>query len=127
MNNDFEKAMAELLSGSKTTTTTKAIKIFAMDIDRKFAGVDEKLDSILHLLKINNSDTDKRIEAITGNCNAHKAEINKKFSDLDSSVETINYFSKHPYILKFVGVAVLVIISYIAGHSTSIDIFKLLK
>ena len=41
---ELERQMAEMLKGSKPTITTKAINILAMDIDKKFANVDNKLD-----------------------------------------------------------------------------------
>jgi hypothetical protein len=127
MRNEFEKQMSEMLNGSRPTTTTKAIKIFAMDIDKKFANVDEKLDSILDHLKEIRITTDKRIDNIMIGCTAHKIELNKKFEALDNNMETINYFQKHPNILKFVGVALLIVIGYVIGNADSIDLTKLIK
>ena len=43
---ELERQMAEMLKGSKPTITTKAINILAMDIDQKFANVDNKTASI---------------------------------------------------------------------------------
>ena len=61
---ELEKQMSEMLKGSEPTITTKAITILAMDIDKKFANVDNKLDNILILLKENKTDTDSKIKEL---------------------------------------------------------------
>jgi len=128
---ELEKQMQEMLKGSKPTITTKAINILAMDIDKKFANVDVKLDNILELLKTNKADTDKRIDKLqtesTERCAAHKVELTKKLKELDKDVETINYFTNHPKILKTIAVAILAIAAFALGHSNLLDILKFIK
>ena len=46
MYKELERQMVEMLKGSKPTITTKAITILAMDIDKKFENVDNKLDNM---------------------------------------------------------------------------------
>jgi hypothetical protein len=102
-----------------------------MDIDKNFANVYEKLDSILHLLKENKTDTDSRIDKLqresTQRCVDHKAELTKKFKELDADVETINYFTKHPQVLKIVGIIILFLGGIALGHSNILDLIKIVK
>lgn len=118
---ELEKQMSEMLKGSKPTITTKAITILAMDIDKKFENVDNKLDNILVLLKENKTYTDLKIKELRDSQNQtfseHKEEIKKKIGELDKNVETINFFSKHPNILKFIGVVILFLVGIIIGKS----------
>ena len=128
---ELERQMAEMLKGSKPTITTKAINILAMDIDKKFANVDNKLDNILVLLKENKTDTDAKIKELRDSqiksCTEHKEEIKKKFNELDKDVETLNFFTKHPNILKFVGIVVLFLIGIIIGKSDLWELIKIIK
>ena len=128
---ELEKQMSEMLKGSKPTITTKAITILAMDIDKKFANVDNKLDNILVLLKENKTDTDSKIKELRDSqiktCSEHKDELKKKFSELDKDVETLNFFTKHPNILKFIGVVILFLIGIIIGKSDLWEVIKLIK
>ena len=128
---ELEKQMSEMLKGSKPTITTKAITILAMDIDKKFANVDNKLDNILILLKENKTDTDSKIKELRDSqiktCSEHKDELKKKFSELDKGVETLNFFTKHPNILKFIGVVILFLIGIIIGKSDLWEVIKLIK
>ena len=128
---ELERQMAEMLKGSKPTITTKAINILAMDIDKKFANVDNKLDNILVLLKENKTDTDSKIKELRDSqiktCIEHKDELKKKFSELDKDVETLNFFTKHPNILKFIGVVILFLIGIIIGKSDLWEVIKLIK
>lgn len=128
---ELEKQMSEMLKGSKPTITTKAITILAMDIDKKFANVDNKLDNILVLLKENKTDTDSKIKELRDSqiktCSEHKDELKKKFSELDKDVETLNFFTKHPNILKFIGVVILFLIGIIIGKSDLWEAIKLIK
>lgn len=128
---ELEKQMSEMLKGSKPTITTKAITILAMDIDKKFANVDNKLDNILVLLKENKTDTDSKIKELKDSqiktCSEHKDELKKKFSELDKDVETLNFFTKHPNILKFIGVVILFLIGIIIGKSDLWEVIKLIK
>lgn len=125
---ELEKQMSEMLKGSKPTITTKAITILAMDIDKKFENVDNKLDNILDILKENKIDTDLKIKELRDSqiktCAAHKEEIKIKFSELNKDVETINFFSKHPNILKFVGIVILFLVGIIIGKS---DLWEIIK
>ena len=128
---ELERQMAEMLKGSKPTITTKAINILAMDIDKKFANVDNKLDNILVLLKENKTDTDAKIKQLRDSqiesCASYQNDFNKKISDLNKDVETINYFSKHPNILKFIGIVVLFLIGIIIGKSDLWELIKIIK
>lgn len=128
---ELERQMAEMLKGSKPTITTKAINILAMDIDKKFENVDNKLDNILVLLKENKTDTDIKIKELRDSqiktCTDHKEELRKKFSELDKDVETINFFTKHPNILKFVGIVVLFLVGIIIGKSDLWEVIKVIK
>ena len=124
---ELERQMAEMLKGSKPTITTKAINILAMDIDKKFANVDNKLDNILVLLKENKTDTDAKIKQLRDSQILHQNNFNKKISDLNKDVETINFFSKHPNILKFVGFVVLFLIGIIIGKSDLWELIKIIK
>ena len=128
---ELERQMAEMLKGSKPTITTKAINILAMDIDKKFANVDNKLDNILVLLKENKADTDAKIKQLRDSqiesCTLHQNNFNKKIADLNKDVETINFFSKHPNILKFVGFVVLFLIGIIIGKSDLWEFIKIIK
>lgn len=125
---ELEKQMSEMLKGSKPTITTKAITILAMDIDKKFENVDNKLDNILVLLKENKTYTDLKIKELRDSQNQifsdHKEEIKKKIGELDKNVETINFFSKHPNILKFIGVVILFLVGIIIGKS---DLWEFIK
>ena len=125
---ELEKQMSEMLKGSKPTITTKAITILAMDIDKKFENVDNKLDNILVLLKENKTYTDLKIKELRDSQNQtfsdHKEEIKKKFGELDKNVETINFFSRHPYILKFIGIVILFLVGIIIGKS---DLWGIIK
>ena len=102
-----------------------------MDIDKKFANVDNKLDNILVLLKENKTDTDSKIKELRDSqiktCSEHKDELKKKFSELDKDVETLNFFTKHPNILKFIGVVILFLIGIIIGKSDLWEVIKLIK
>ena len=128
---ELERQMAEMLKGSKPTITTKAINILAMDIDKKFTNVDNKLDNILVLLKENKTDTDAKIKQLRDSqiesCASYQNDFNKKISDLNKDVETINYFSKHPNILKFIGIVVLFLIGIIIGKSDLWELIKIIK
>ena len=128
---ELERQMAEMLKGSKPTITTKAINILAMDIDKKFANVDNKLDNILVLLKENKTDTDAKIKQLRDSqiesCASHQNNFNKKISDLNKDVETFNFFSKHPNILKFVGFVILFLIGIIIGKSDLWELIKIIK
>ena len=128
---ELEKQMSEMLKGSKPTITTKAITILAMDIDKKFANVDNKLDNILVLLKENKIDTDSKIKELRDSqiktCSEHKDELKKKFNELDKDVETLNFFTKHPNILKFIGVVILFLIGIIIGKLDLWEVIKLIK
>ena len=124
---ELERQMAEMLKGSKPTITTKAINILAMDIDKKFANVDNKLDNILVLLKENKTDTDAKIKQLRDSQIESCDNFNKKISDLNKDVETINFFSKHPNILKFVGFIVLFLIGIIIGKSDLWELIKIIK
>ena len=57
---EIEKQLNELLAGTKPTQTTKALKIQAMYIDKKFANIEDKLDLILDKIEEHKLETDKQ-------------------------------------------------------------------
>ena len=98
-----------------------------MSVDKRFDDLNKKVDRVLNLLEENKKDTDKRIETIKQDslirCEQHKKEINERFKDVEESTETITYFKKHPNFLKYIAVAILIIIAYILGNKEIIDKF----
>jgi hypothetical protein len=139
MGNEFKDAMTEMLKGSKPTTATQSIMIFAMDVDKKFDNVDknfvsvnEKLDLIIHTIQTNNIDTNekfkerdlllnKAINDRKDDCAAHKIELEKKFKEIDNDVMPLTFFTKYPSILKIVGWATLIVIIYFSGRTALLE------
>lgn len=135
----------QVLSKVKSSNLTIAVHLLAMNVDKQFElteqrldKVDEKLDQIINLIGINKeltekgtlelrNYTEKRIKDIEINtketCEKHQIIIKKKFEEIDENSATWNYFSKHPSILKIVGVSILIVIAYLLGHSELINKF----
>lgn len=124
----LEKQMKEMLAGGRPTITTKAITILAMDLDKKFENVDSKLDLILETVQSNKKDTDIKLEKIKQeqeeSCKQHKIEVSEKFKKLDANVETINFFQKHPNVLRNIAIFMLFLLGMALGKS---DFFEMIK
>ena len=84
---EIEKQLNELLAGTKPTQTTKALKIEAMYIDKKFANIEDKLDLILDKIDENKLETDRQLSKIRDeqaqNCVRHKTDLNNRLNELD--------------------------------------------
>lgn len=127
--NESATQMGELLKGERPTILSKGLNMLAMnldkidgkfnDMDEKFKSLDEKLDDILEMISENKIYYEKQIGVIenkfSDKYNVHKVEIEKKIKNIESNQETIDFFKKHPNILKIVGGAILIIISYMLG------------
>ena len=61
---EIVKQLNELLAGTKPTQTTKALKIQAMYIDKKFSSIEDKLDLILDKIDENKRETDEKLKTI---------------------------------------------------------------
>ena len=126
---EIEKQLNELLSGTKPTQTTKALKIQAMYIDKKFANIEDKLDLILDKIEENKLETDKQLNKIrleqAQNCANHKNELNNRLNDLDEKTEVVGFFTKHPKILIIVGIGLVFLIGFAFGYGKIMDLLKL--
>ena len=126
---EIEKQLNELLAGTKPTQTTKALKIQAMYIDKKFANIEDKLDLILEKIEGNKKETDEKLKTIrseqTQNCFAHKKEVDKRLDDLDDKTEVIGFFTKHPKILIIAGIGLIFLIGFAFGYGKIMDLLKL--
>ena len=134
MSNESAAQMEELLKGVKPSLLSKGLNMLAADQDKNFMSVDKrfddlnkKVDRVLNLLEENKKDIDKRIETIKQDslirCGQHKKEINERFKDVEESTETFNFFTKHPSFIKYIAVAILIVIAYILGHKEVINKF----
>lgn len=137
--NESATQMDELLKGVKPTILSKGLNMLAMnldkidgkfnDMDEKFKSLDEKLDDILEMISENKIYYEKQISVIenklSDKCEAHKTEIENRIKNVENNQETIDFFKRHPNILKIVGGAILIIISYMLG-GTDITIKDLL-
>ena len=126
---EIEKQLNELLAGTKPTQTTKALKIQAMYIDKKFANIEEKLDLILDKIDENKRETDEKLKTIRAeqaqSCMKHKTEVSNRLDDLDEKTEVVGFFSKHPKILIIVGIGLIFLIGFAFGHGKIMDLLKL--
>ena len=137
--NESATQMGELLKGERPTILSKGLNMLAMnldkidgkfnDMDEKFKSLDEKLDDILEMISENKIYYEKQISVIenklSDKCEAHKTEIENRIKNVENNQETIDFFKRHPNILKIVGGAILIIISYMLG-GTDITIKDLL-
>lgn len=134
MSNDSAAQMEELLKGVKPSLLSKGLNMLAtnqdknfMSVDKRFDDLNKKVDRVLHLLEENKKDTDKRIETIKQDslirCEQRKKEISERFKDVEESTETFAFFTKHPSFIKYIAVAILIVIAYILGHKEILDKF----
>ena len=116
---EIEKQLNELLAGTKPTQTTKALKIQAMYIDKKFSNIEDKLDLILDKIEENKLETDKQLSKIRAeqaqSCINHKTELNNRLNDLDEKTEVVGFFAKHPKILIIAGIGLIFLIGFAFG------------
>lgn len=126
---EIEKQLNELLAGTKPTQTTKALKIQAMYIDKKFSSIEDKLDLILDKIDENKRETDEKLKTIRAeqsqSCMKHKAEVNNRLDDLDEKTEVVGFFTKHPKILIIVGIGLVFLIGFAFGYGKIMDLLKL--
>lgn len=126
---EIEKQLNELLAGTKPTQTTKALKIQAMYIDKKFANIEEKLDLILDKIEEHKLETDKQLSKIrleqAQSCMKHKKEVNNRLDDLDVKTEVVGFFTKHPKILIIAGIGLIFLIGFAFGYGKIMDLLKL--
>lgn len=134
MSNDSAAQMEELLKGVKPSLLSKGLNMLAtnqdknfMSVDKRFDDLNKKVDKVLNLLEENKKDTEKRIEIVKqdslDSLELHKKEVDAKFDKIEKSTETFTYFSKHPKLIKYIAVAILIIISYVLGHKEIIENF----
>ena len=126
---EIEKQLNELLAGTKPTQTTKALKIQAMYIDKKFANIEDKLDLILDKIDENKLETDKQLSKIRDeqaqNCVRHKTDLNTRLNELDEKTEVVGFFTKHPKILVIAGIGLIFLIGFAFGYGKIMDLLKL--
>ena len=126
---EIEKQLNELLAGTKPTQTTKALKIQAMYIDKKFANIEDKLDLILDKIEENKLETDKQLSKIRDeqaqNCVRHKTDLNNRLNELDEKTEIVGFFTKHPKIFIIVGIGFVFLIGFAFGYGKIMDLLKL--
>ena len=129
--NESATQMGELLKGVKPTILSKGLNMLAMnldkidgkfkDMDEKFKSMDEKLDDILEMIGENKIYYEKQISVIenkfSDKCDVHKTEIENRIKKVEGNQETLDFFKKHPLILKIVAMSILIIISYLLGGS----------
>jgi len=126
---EIEKQLNELLAGTKPTQTTKALKIQAMYIDKKFSNIEDKLDIIIDKIEENKKETDEKLKTIRAeqsqNCFNHKTEVNQRLNDLDDKTEVVGFFTKHPKILIIAGLGLMFLIGFAFGYGKIMDLLKL--
>ena len=126
---EIEKQLNELLSGTKPTQTTKALKIQAMYIDKKFSSIEDKLDLILDKIDENKRETDEKLKTIRAeqsqSCIKHKAELDNRLNDLDEKTEIVGFFTKHPKLLTIIGIGLVFLIGFAFGYGKIMDLLKL--
>ena len=126
---EIEKQLNELLAGTKPTQTTKALKIQAMYIDKKFSSIEDKLDLILNKIDENKRETDDKLKTIRAeqsqSCMKHKAEVSSRLDDLDEKTEVVGFFTKHPKLLIILGIGLIFLIGFAFGYGKIMDLLKL--
>ena len=126
---EIEKQLNELLAGTKPTQTTKALKIQAMYIDKKFSNIEDKLDIIIDKIEENKKETDEKLKTIRAeqsqNCFKHKTEVNQRLTDLDEKTEVVGFFTRHPKILIIAGIGLIFLIGFAFGYGKIMDLLKL--
>ena len=132
MSNESAAQMEELLKGVKPSLLSKGLNMLAanqdknfMSVDKRFDDLNKKVDRVLNLLEENKKDTDKRIEIVNQDSidrlELYKKQVNATFEEIEESTETFTFFTKHPHFIKYIAVAILIIIAYILGHKEIID------
>ena len=126
---EIEKQLNELLAGTKPSQTTKALKIQAMYIDKKFSNIEDKLDLILDKIEENKLETDKQLSKIRDeqaqNCVRHKTDLNTRLNELDEKTEIVGFFTKHPKLLIILGIGLVFLIGFAFGYGKIMDLLKL--
>lgn len=126
---EIEKQLNELLAGTKPTQTTKALKIQAMYIDKKFANIEDKLDLILDKIEEHKLETDKQLNKIRAeqaqSCVRHKTDLDNRLNELDDKTEIVGFFTKHPKLLIILGIGLIFLIGFAFGYGKVMDLLKL--
>ena len=134
MGHESSIQMAELLKGEPSTLQTKGLIMLAQNqdknfnsVDKRFENVESKLDRIIVMIQENKVSTDKRIEIlkkeIALTLTERSAANEERFKKVEDATESITFYAKNPKALKVVGVAILIVIAYLVGHSELINKF----
>lgn len=134
MSNESAAQMEELLKGVKPSLLSKGLNMLAanqdknfMSVDKRFDDLNKKVDRVLNLLEENKKDTDKRIEIVKQDSidrlELYKKQVDATFEEIEESTETFTFFTKHPSFIKYIAVAILIVITYIIGRNGIIDKF----
>lgn len=135
--------MEELLKGEPPTLLSKGLNMLAtnqdknfLSIDKRFKNIDDKLEELLNLLKLDKKDTDKKfiqMEQHIGeqvkqrilSCAEHKKELEEKFEEIEQDTELLVFFQKYPKLLMAIGLLLIFTIGYFIGSEYSLmDIIK---
>ena len=146
MCHESEGQMEELLKGEPPTLLSKGLNMLAknqdknfMSIDNRFKNIDDKLEELLDLLKMDKKDTDRKFQNMENHiqeqvkkrsldCAEHKKEISEKFNEIEDNTELLVFFQKHPKLLIFMGISLIFILGYAFGSEFNIiDLINLLK
>ena len=121
MKRESTNQMDELLKGEPPTLQTKGLLMLARNqdknfetVDKRFENVEEKLDKIIMLIERNKQSTDDQIDS-------HKEICFDKIKELELQNETVDYFSRHPKVLAFIGILLLIIVAFSMGRSDLIS------
>lgn len=133
-----------VLRDVESSSLTIALHLLAMNqdknfdlVDQRLEKVDEKLNQIIELIGLNKKSTDDRIEELKLNTEEkinifkldsksvlekEKNNITIEINKLKQDTESISYFNSHPKVFKvFVVALTVVIISFCLGRSDYID------
>ena len=143
MCHESESQMAELLKGEPPTLLSKGLNMLAtnqdknfLSIDKRFKNIDDKLEELLNLLKLDKKDTDKKfiqmeqhiseqVKQRILNCAEHKKELEEKFEEIEQDTELLVFFQKYPKLLMAIGLLLIFTIGYFIGSEYSLmDIIK---
>ena len=136
--------MEELLKGEPPTLLSKGLNMLAINqdknflsIDKRFKNIDDKLEELLDLLKLDKKDTDRKLAQMENHineqvkqraviCAEHKKELNEKFEEIEHDTELLVFFQKYPKLLMIIGVCLIFLIGYAFGSGYNLmDIAKL--
>lgn len=123
----------ELLKGETPNIMTKGLKFLALNQDRNFKSLENKIDLLINKFEGIETEIDTRIKETEGKikqveesqhqfCMGHREELTLKFAEIDKNEEVLNFLGKHPLILKIIGVACFIIIIYILGRIDLLDL-----